>query len=225
MAIRQNMLSLFRLTALGLNRRNKMFNRIIILIIGSFLAILPFSTVLAEEVAWGCYDPQPNHPTQDERKMFLERMRPIASQVQAELGVPRAGILAMSVQESGYGWTRTAIHANNLFGWKFGKSARAAKLKSWTLECQPPSDPGKAYAIFPNWEESMRFVARELSHQKRYSKATLAAHDAITKGKPEEELTEAWLRAIQKSGYNPNPQYPDHVLKAGREAGVFSDWK
>lgn len=204
-----------------------MFGRAIIMVvvvIGSFLATLPSATALAQETEWGCYDPKPGHPTPDERQAFLKQMRPIASKVQAEFGIPRAGILAMSVQESGYGWTRTAIHAKNLFGWKFGQSARAARLKSWTLECQPPSDPGKLYAVFPSFEESMKFVARALSQQRRYSEATLAARRAIEAGKPEQELTETWLRAIQKAGYNPNPDYPDHVLQAGRRAGVFSGW-
>jgi hypothetical protein len=193
-------------------------------IVAAFLAILPFVSVMAQEMAWGCYDPQPGHPTQAERQAFVERLRPMALQVQAEFNVPKAGILAMAIQESGYGWTRTAMHANNLFGWKFGNSARAEKLRYWTLECQPLSDPGKNYAVFSNWEESMRFVAKELSKQARYAKATLAAGRAISAKIPEKELTEAWLRAIQKAGYNPDPRYPDDVLRVGREAGVFSVW-
>ena len=84
--------------------------------------------VAADDVNWGCYDPKPGHPTASEREAFLSRLRPVARSVQKEFGVPEDGILSMAVQESGFGWTRTAINANNLFGWKFGQPARDAKL-------------------------------------------------------------------------------------------------
>lgn len=194
-------------------------------IIAIVLVFLGVSTTVSRaEAEWGCYDPKPGHPTQEERRAFVARLRPVATEVEAQYGTPRAGILAMSVQESGYGFTRTAINANNLFGWKYGNAAHQAGLPSWTLGCQPASDPGKNYAVFPKFEDSMRFVARQLAQQERYAADTAAARKAKEAGEPEEARTENWLRAIQRAGYNPNPHYPDDVLKSGKEADVFSSW-
>lgn len=189
------------------------------------LLYLMFSATSSRaETEWGCYDPQPGHPTQEERRAFIARLHPVAIEVEANFGVPRAGILAMSVQESGYGFTRTALNANNLFGWKYGAAAHSAGLPSWTLDYQPPSDSGRNYTVFSSFEDSMRFVARQLAQQKRYSAATIAARNAKHSGEPEESRTESWLRAVQQARYNPDPLYPDDVLKSGKEAGVFSSW-
>ena len=177
--------------------------------------------VAADDVNWGCYDPKPGHPTASEREAFLSRLRPVARSVQKEFGVPEDGILSMAVQESGFGWTRTAINANNLFGWKFGQPARDAKLGSWTLDCQPHSDPGKVYTVFPTWEDSLKFVAAQLARSSRYAVATASARSAIGQGNSDEAGAEQWLQAIQRAGYNPNPDYPSDVMNAGRKAGVF----
>lgn len=190
---------------------------------GLFILVAAVMPLYAEDMQWGCYDPKPGHPAASERYAFLDRLRPVAVEVEKEYGTPRSGILAMAVQESGYGWTRTAIYAENVFGWKFGQSARQAGLSSWTLQCQPRSDPGKDYAVFGSFEDSMRFVADQLS-RRGYASATAQAKKAKENGESEHARTADWLRAIQRAGYNPNPHYPDDVMKAGREAGVFSGW-
>lgn len=185
--------------------------------------IISISTVrAADDSNWGCYDPKPGHPTASERSAFVSRLRPVARSLQTEFGVPQGGLLAMAVQESGFGWTRTAINANNLFGWKFGQSAREANLGSWTLACQPADDPGKVYAVFPTWEDSIRFVAGQLARASRYTSATAAARAAIVEGGSDEAVAEAWLKGIQQAGYNPNSAYPSEVMNSGRKAGVFA---
>jgi len=200
----------------------KSFGAVLFLIAALVSSFSLASPATAEEANWDCYNPKPGHPTAAEKKAFVARLQPVAKQLQAELGIPAGGILAMSVQESGYGWTRTALNANNLFGWKFGKSARDANLGSWMLECQPENDPGKVYAAFSTWEDSIRFVARQLARSLRYSAATASAKTAIEAGKNDAEVSELWLKAIQQSGYNPNPNYPADVMNAGRSAGVFA---
>ncbi|WP_198022657.1 glucosaminidase domain-containing protein [Mesorhizobium sp. LNJC384A00] len=172
---------------------------------------------------WGCYDPKPGHPTANEISSFVETLRPIAIEIQSRYGIPRAGILSMAMQESGFGWTRTAISARNYFGWKYGRSARESGLTSWVLECQPPSDPGKEYAVFPTGADSLRFVASQLA-QGLYRTATVAARSELLSNVPEKTRTKNWLKAIQIAGYNPNPNYPDDVMRTGSSGGAFENW-
>lgn len=178
----------------------------------------------AADTTWGCYDPQPGHPTAAERAAFVERMKPVATQVAVDLGVPRIAILGMAIQESGYGWTRTALNARNLFGWKYGSSAQAANLASWRLDCQPESDPGKDYAVFASFEDSMRFVATQLSTSQRYRATTEAAKAAAQAHAAERATALEWLRGIQRAGYNPNPRYPDDVMRAAQGGGIADGW-
>lgn len=204
------------------NRTMQGTGRAVTLTVALFGALVSYNTArAADDSAWGCYDPKPGHPTASERSAFLSRLSPVARSLQKRLGVPEGGLLSMAVQESGFGWTRTALNANNLFGWKFGHAARDANLGSWTLACQPASDPGKVYVVFPTWEDSMKFVATQLARSPRYASATDAARIAITSGKSDEEVAKQWLAAIQRAGYNPNPNYPFDVMNAGLKAGVF----
>ena len=175
----------------------------------------------AAQADWGCYDPEPGHPTAAERAAFIARLRPAAIAAETAMGVPASGLLAMAAQESGFGFTRTALNADNLFGWKYGQSARTAGLSSWRLECQPKSDPGKDYAVFSSFEDSLNFVARQLATASRYAPATAAARAARAAGESEDAVTERWLRAVQQAGYNPYESYTDGVMKTGRLAGVF----
>ncbi|MGO8917418.1 MAG: glucosaminidase domain-containing protein, partial [Stellaceae bacterium] len=78
---------------------------------------------------WGCYDPKPGHPTQS------------AQDAERRGESPAAGLMAMAALESGFGWTRTALSANNLFGFKYTSAQAADGRGKWILACQPASDP------------------------------------------------------------------------------------
>jgi hypothetical protein len=93
---------------------------------------------------WGCYDPEPGHPTAGERTAFFEKIGEPTRLAEQRYGVPAAGLAGMSMLESGYGFTRTAQFANNLFGWKAAQSDSA----SYVLTCQPASDPGNPLPPF-----------------------------------------------------------------------------
>jgi len=71
-----------------------------------------------KQLTWGPYDPKPGHPTAAERQDFIDKISPIAKKGEERFKVPAAAIAAMAMQESGYGFTRTALNANNLFGFK-----------------------------------------------------------------------------------------------------------
>lgn len=161
---------------------------------------------------WGCYDARPGHPTSAEKTAFINAMAAPAQAAEQRGGPPAAGLLAMSALESGFGWTRTAILASNMFGWKFTGTAASGGRSSWTLECQPASDPNNRYIAFQDGADSVTFVANRLSSMDRYAPLTRKYHADRAKGVPVNAAVEAWVRGIAAAGYNPFPNYPTQVL-------------
>ena len=67
---------------------------------------------------WGCYDPKPGHPTAEEKAAFIAQVSELAVEAEQKHGVPAAALAAMAMEETGLGWTRITLEANNFFGWK-----------------------------------------------------------------------------------------------------------
>jgi hypothetical protein len=84
------------------------------------------------------------HPTQDEAKAFLEDIRPDAIELSRKHQIPASIIMAMAALESGYGYSRNAVFANNFFGIKqwWGNNSNAYQLKG-----QPDEYEGKVMVI------------------------------------------------------------------------------
>ncbi len=80
------------------------------------------------------------HPTQDEAKAFLEDIKPIAVELGQKYQIPASVVMAMAAMESGYGFSRNAVFANNFFGIKqwWGNETNAFQLKG-----QPDEYEGK----------------------------------------------------------------------------------
>lgn len=80
------------------------------------------------------------HPTQDEARIFLEDIKPIAIELGQKYQIPASVVMAMAAMESGYGYSRNAVFANNFFGIKqwWGNENNAFQLKG-----QPDEYEGK----------------------------------------------------------------------------------
>jgi hypothetical protein len=161
--------------------------------------------------AWGCYDPEPGHPTDTEQAAFFNKVIGPAKGAALRRGVPAAGISAMSMLESGYGFTRTAEFANNLFGWKASDSDSAA----FVLICQTPSDPGNHYVRFADWAAAFETVSGRLGTggKPAYAVVTDRYRSDRAAGVPIPQAVAAWVRGIQQAGYNPDTNYPSRVLR------------
>src|SRR5687768_3018641 len=72
---------------------------------------------------WGCHGTKPGHPTPEERMAFISEVSELAVKAEKTHGVPASALAALAIAESGYGWTRVAINANNLFAWKYVRAA------------------------------------------------------------------------------------------------------
>src|SRR5262249_49603543 len=159
--------------------------------------------------ACGCYDPEPGQPTSAEVIAFFTKVSEYAK-AEKQHGVPAAGIAAMSMLESGYGFTRAAQFANNLFSWKAPESDTAA----YVLTCQPTSDPGNKYRRFADWAAAFDDIAGRLGLQGKANYATVSRRYGLERAVsvPVAQAVANWVRGIQQAGYNPNPGYPERVL-------------
>jgi hypothetical protein len=148
--------------------------------------------------SWNPYNPMPGHPTPAERAAFIEKVVPLAKEAEAKYGVPAAALAAMSMAESGYGWTRTSLNANNLFGFKYSQRAAQAGFGKYVLPCQPAWDKGNAYIKFPSYAEAFDAVAKRLSTLSYYAPATKAYAETVPKKK---DAVITWVRGIAEK-YN-----------------------
>ena len=157
---------------------------------------------------WGPYDPKPGHPTIDERDAFVEEISVYAREAEATFGTPAAAVTAMAANESGFGWTKIAINANNLFGWKWTSSEAAGGRPSWTLEDQPAWDPNNAYVKFASRRDAVLFVASKLAMNARYKPTTDRYRSDIASGVDARPAADRWIYGIAYAGYNPFEHYP-----------------
>ena len=101
-------------------------------------AALTFEPLPYENPATGrnsnAYNPALGHPTEAEKEAFVEEIKVYAVEAQKKWHVPASAIVAMAIKESGYGYTRIAVNANNLFGIKV---YRRNPQGAWQLKGQP----------------------------------------------------------------------------------------
>jgi hypothetical protein len=161
---------------------------------------------------WGVYDPQPGHPTIDERDRFVAEIARYAQEAEATYGVPAAAITAMACNESGFGWTRIALHANNLYGFKYTTSAAAGGRGFYTLIGQPESDPGNRYIAFYDRRDAVMFVGAKLGTSTRYKPATDHYRADLAAGVDLETAANRWVTGIAAAGYNPFSHYPTTTI-------------
>lgn len=161
--------------------------------------------ITPNDPTWGCYDPQPGHPTASEQQSFLGAAAPAAQRAEAQFGVPAAAIAAMSAVESGFGFTRTALYARNYFGFKMPSSGAGGR-GAYTLECQPADDVGNVYIVFASLDDSLGYVANRLATLSRYAPATQRYQADRAAGVDVVTAVNRWVEGITYAGYNPNHQ-------------------
>src|ERR1700754_4762956 len=100
-----------------------------------FFAAALLAPCIALAAPWGCHGTKPGHPTPEERAAFVHEVSELAIKAEKAHGVPASALAAIAIAESGYGYTRIALDANNLFAWKFVPAA-ANSLKEYVLRCE-----------------------------------------------------------------------------------------
>ena len=76
--------------------------------------------------------PKPEHPTQEEKRRFIQSISTHATNAEARFGAPAAALVAMAIIESGFGFTRLALNANDLFGYPgIGRQIENTEFMDW----------------------------------------------------------------------------------------------
>jgi flagellum-specific peptidoglycan hydrolase FlgJ len=147
---------------------------------------------------WGCHGTKPGHPTADERVAFVREVSQLAVKAEKKHGVPASVLAAMAIAESGYGWTRVALQANNLFGWKAGPEAIAEGSKVYLPSCPRNRRSKTQYLAFKSRAEAFDLVAGKLATLPAYREHTEAYNAARKRGGAIDRDAKAWLSGIAK---------------------------
>ena len=150
-------------------------------------------TDVAAAAVWGCYGTKPGHPTAAEREAFIREVSALAVKAEKTHGVPASALAAIAISESGYGWTRLAIDANNLFAWKYVESAAAGR-KPYVLRCA--GRRSQRFLAFASRADAVDFVAERLATADVYRKPTEAYQAARKQGRGSDAAVKAWLSAV-----------------------------
>jgi uncharacterized FlgJ-related protein len=129
----------------------------------------------------------------------------LALKAEKSHGVPASALAAMAIAESGYGYTRIALDANNLFAWKFGSTAGKEGRKAYVPACPLRRGIANRYVKFSNRAEAFDHVAAKLATIGAYRKHTEAYKAARLRGESPERAVEAWLVGIGRR-YSGDPK-------------------
>ena len=159
------------------------------------LALLAALPQAAAAAIWGCHGTKPGHPTPEERSAFIREVSELAVKAEKTHGVPATALAALAIAESGYGWTRVAMNANNLFAWKF-VTAAADGRKSYLPACHLRRGINNRFVMFKSRADAFEFVAQKLATLDAYRPHTDAYKAARKLGEAAESAVHAWLRGV-----------------------------
>lgn len=152
---------------------------------------------------------------------FIKEISLYAIEANEKWGIPASAIIGMAIVESGYGTTRIAINAHNIFGIKvWGYNPNYA----WQLQGQPDEDyeavPVLAdygedrkiydesnrrdnwYRTFGSYKEAIDYLAGNLLVNERYRFAKTNYEERIKNGWSLEKASKEYLYDIADAGYN-----------------------
>jgi hypothetical protein len=182
----------------------------------------PSDAALAEtSAAWGCFEPQPGHPTEAERRAFVEEVAPLATRAEERHGVPATAIMAMAILESGYGWTRLAQNTNNLLGWKYFPEA-AGEREFWVLEC-PEQGISDRLLVFRDRAEAIDYVAEQLATSDNYRADTQRYIRDRGSGVDVVEAVDRWVDGIADPYSTQPEEYRASLRRVMSETYEFAE--
>ena len=160
-------------------------------------------------------------PSTQMKEDFVNEISKYAIEANEKWGIPASAIIGMAILESGYGTTRIAVNANNIFGVKaWGYNPNNA----WQLKGQPDEDyevvPVLAdygedrkvydeskrrdnwYRAFGSYKEAVDYLAGNLLLNQRYGFAKTNYEERMKSGWSYEQASKQYLYDIANAGYN-----------------------
>ncbi len=181
-------------------------------------------------------------PSTQMKENFVNEISKYAIEANEKWGIPASAIIGMAILESGYGTTRIAINANNIFGIKvWGYNPNNA----WQLQGQPDEDyeaiPVLAdygedrklydeskrrdnwYRAFGSYKEAVDYLAGNLLLNQRYRFAKTNYEVRIKSGWRLEQASKEYLYDIANAGYNHlgGKYYQNSVGSRMEELGLY----
>ena len=190
-------------------------------VVGSASAknLLPFEDVQAGRNS-NAYLPTIS-PTMDMKKSFVEEISVYAKEANAKWGIPASAIIGMAIIESGYGTTRIATNANNIFGIKVWATNPSG---GWQLKGQPDENNGTVpilanygkdrlvydetkrvdnwYRMFDDYKDAVDYLAGTFLLNKRYGFAKVNYENNLKSGWSYERASKQYIYEIANAGYN-----------------------
>lgn len=190
------------------------------------------------------------HPTQDEARAFLSDIKPIAIELGQKYQVPASVIMAMAAMESGYGFSRNAVFANNFFGIKqwWGNESNAYQLKGQPDEYEgkvpilKKSDDGQIiydesrrpdnwYRRFGSRRECIEFLVEEVFMHKTgawkrdYSDIAKYYRGQIASGVEKYSAAYTFIYSVGERGYTHKGGkfYADRIMKVVDRYGLIEN--
>ncbi|HEX3046928.1 MAG TPA: glucosaminidase domain-containing protein [Bacillota bacterium] len=165
------------------------------------------------------YNPAIGHPTYNEQVDYINSIKNTAISTSSIYGIPASAIIGMACVEGGYGFTRSAYYANNIFGIKVWAQNPG---NGWQLKGQPDENEGRVSVIasygrdrslfqedarYDNWYR--RFASRgEAVHFlcgliiRKYGPARANYQKRIVAGWSYPKASREFCREIADLGYN-----------------------
>lgn len=121
------------------------------------------------------YNPAIGHPTYNEQVSFINSIKNAAISAGSAYAIPASAIIGMACVEGGYGFTRSAYYANNIFGIKvWAKNPQGG----WQLKGQPDENNGSVPVIASHGRDRSTFKeeARYDNWYRRFASRKEAIH-------------------------------------------------
>jgi flagellum-specific peptidoglycan hydrolase FlgJ len=165
------------------------------------------------------YNPAIGHPTTNEQINFINNIKNAAISAGLKYGIPASAIIGIACVEGGYGFTRSAYYANNIFGIKvWGQNP----VNGWQLKGQPDEDEGRVPVIgsygrdcsvfnedarVDNWYRRFASKAEAIHYLcgliiRKYQPARANYQKRIVARRPYQEASKRFCREIADLGYN-----------------------
>ncbi len=165
------------------------------------------------------YNPAIGHPTYNEQVNFINNIKNAAISASSTYAIPASAIIGMACVEGGYGFTRSAYYANNIFGIKVWAQN---PQNGWQLKGQPDENGGRVPVIasygrdrsifkevtrYDNWyrrfasrREAINYLCDLIS--RKYRQAQVNYKKRIVSGASPQKASKLFCREIADLGYN-----------------------
>jgi len=165
------------------------------------------------------YNPAIGHPTYNEQVNFINGIKMTAISASSTYGIPASAIIGMACVEGGYGFTRSAYYANNIFGIKVWAQN---PTNGWQLKGQPDENEGRVHVIarygrdrsifkensrYDNWYRKFASRTDAINYLcelllRKYQSARANYQKRIASGWSFEKASKQFCREIADLGYN-----------------------